>query len=137
MTWKLAPDEAMIIEFEKLEGLWMFTNQGVFFNSMDFIYRPVSYTTSRTKVDRDGKVRLIMCHDDPGYHNWLDTQGFEQGNVTYRHFLSDEPTHLRTQVIKRDQLESTLPPGTAKVTAEERVRQLWDRFNGIRQRFLL
>jgi hypothetical protein len=137
MTWRLAPDEAMIIEFDQQDGLWMFTNQGVFFNSMDFIYRPVSYTPSRTKVDSDGKVRLLMCHDDPGYHNWLDTQGFEQGNVTYRHFMRKERTVIRTRVIRRDQLASALPPDTAKVTPEERVHQMWERFNGIRQRFLL
>jgi hypothetical protein len=22
--------------------------------------------------------RLILCRDDPGYHNWMDTQGFER-----------------------------------------------------------
>jgi len=137
MTWRLGPDEAMIIEFDRPDGLWMVTNQGVFLNSMDFIYRPVSYTTSRTKVDSDGKVRLIMCHDDPGYHNWLDTQQFEQGNVTYRHFLKDQAAVIRTHVVKRDQLASELPGDTASTTPEERVRQLWDRFNGIRQRYLL
>ena len=87
MHWVLAPDEALIIEFPEHDGLWTFTNMGVFFNSMDFLYRPVSYTPSRTAVDSDGTVRLILAHDDPGYHNWLDTQRFERGNITYRHML--------------------------------------------------
>jgi hypothetical protein len=137
MTWRLAPDEAMIIELDQQEGLWMFTNMGVFFNSMDFIYRPVSYTPSRTKVDSDGKVRLIMCHDDPGYHNWLDTQGFGQGNVSYRNFLKEARGVIRTQVVKRDQLASVLPADTATVSREERIHQMWERFNGIRQRYCL
>jgi hypothetical protein len=136
MTWKLGPDEAMIIEFDLPQGLWMFTNQGPFFNSMDFMFRPVSYTTSRTKVDADGKVRLVMCHDDPGCHNWLDTQAFEQGNLTYRHFLNDHLTAIRTRVIPRDQLAAALPADTATVTHDERVRQMRERFNGIRQRYL-
>ena len=50
MTWALAPDEALIIEFNAHDGLWSITNMGVFFNSMDYLYRPVSYTPSRTKV---------------------------------------------------------------------------------------
>jgi hypothetical protein len=109
----------------------------VFFNSMDYLYRPVSYTPSRTKVDRDGRVRLILCHDDPGYHNWLDTQGFERGNVTYRNLLSEAQTVFRTEVVKRSQLERALPADTARVSHDERIRQMRERFDGIRQRFCL
>ena len=59
---------------------------GVFFNSMDYLYRPVSFTPSRTKVDADGRS-VWSSPRDPGVHNWLDTQGFERGNLTYRHML--------------------------------------------------
>ena len=98
MHWVLSADEALVIEFDAHDGLWMFTNMGVFFNSMDYLYRPVSYTPSRTAVDGDGKVRLVLAHDDPGYHNWIDTQGFERGNVTYRHMLEGEPAELHTRL---------------------------------------
>lgn len=54
----LSADEALVIELDAHAGLWKFTNIGVFFNSMDYLYRPVSYTPSRTAVDSDGKVRL-------------------------------------------------------------------------------
>ena len=36
MHWVLAPDEALIIEFDAHDGLWMLTNMGVFFTSMDY-----------------------------------------------------------------------------------------------------
>ena len=117
MHWVLAADEALIIEFDAHDGLWMLTNMGVFFNSMDFLYRPVSYTPSRTTVDGDGKVRLILAHDDPGYHNWMDTQGFERGNLTYRHMLDGQPVPLNTRLVKRSELADALPPDTAMVTA--------------------
>jgi hypothetical protein len=135
MYWELASDEALIIEFEAHQGLWMLTNMGVFFTSMDFLYRPVSYTPSRTAVDADGKVRMILAHDDPGYQNWMDTQGFERGNVTYRHMLEGEPVELRTRLVKRTELAAALPVGAATATAEQRVAQMWLRFNGIRQRY--
>jgi len=137
LCWQLAPEEALIIEFSSHDGLWMVTNMGAFFSSMDYLYRPVSYTPSRTKIDRDGKIRLILCHDDPGYHNWLDTQRFERGNVTYRNLLSEAQTVFRTQLVKRAQLASVLPPDTAKVSKEQRVQQMLERFNGIRQRYVL
>lgn len=135
MHWVLSADEALVIEFDAHAGLWMFTNMGVFFNSMDYLYRPVSYTPSRTAVDGDGRVRLVLAHDDPGCHNWIDTQGFERGNVTYRHMLEGQPVELHTRVVKSADLADALPPDTATVSAAERVAQMWARFNGIRQRY--
>lgn len=137
MYWELAPDEALIIEFDAHHGLWMLTNMGVFFNSMDYLYRPVSYTPSRTKVDRDGRIRLVMAHRDPRVHNWLDTQGFERGNLTYRHMLEGEPAALDTRTVKYDQLMSALPADTATVTEAERTAAMWERFHGIRRRYIL
>lgn len=137
LCWELASDEALIIEFDHLESFWMVSNMGVFFNSMDFLYRPVSYTPSRTHIDSDNKVRLILCHDDPGYHNWLDTQGFVRGNLTYRNLLSTATATFRTRLVKRAELASALPPESAKVTRAQREQQLHERFVGIRQRYVL
>lgn len=137
MYWELGDDEALIVEFDAHEGLWMLTNMGVFFNSMDYLYRPVSYTPSRTKVDRDGRIRLVMAHRDPGVHNWLDTQRFARGNLTYRHMLDGEPAALTTRVVKYDELLDALPADTAMVTPAERSAAMWERFHGIRRRYLL
>jgi len=137
MCWQLAPDEALIIEFNSHDGFWMMTNMGVFFNSMDYLYRSVSYTPSRTKADSDGKVRLILCHEDPGYHNWMDTQGFERGNVTYRNLMSEAHTVFRTELVKRSRLADSLPADTVRVSHDERLRQMRERFDGIRQRYSL
>jgi hypothetical protein len=104
---------------------------------MDYLYRPVSYTPSRTKADSDGKVRLILCHEDPGYHNWMDTQGFERGNVTYRNLMSEAHTVFRTELVKRSRLADSLPADTVRVSHDERLRQMRERFDGIRQRYSL
>jgi hypothetical protein len=137
MCWQLRSDEVLVIEFDAHDGLWMLTNMGAFFTSMDYLYRPVSFTPSRTKVDADGKVRIIMCHEDPGYHNWMDTQGFERGNVTYRILLSDSRVKLGTTLVKRADLDAHLPTTTAKAAPEQRQKQLRERFDGIRQRYRL
>jgi hypothetical protein len=135
MSWELAPDEAMIIEFEDHGGLWMFTNMGECFNSMDFLYRHVTYTRSRTKVDPDGRVRMVMCADDPGFHNWIETQSFARGNLTYRNFLRTEVPVIDTKVVKRSDVAAHLPPSSVRTTPPERVEQLHARFNGVRRRF--
>jgi hypothetical protein len=137
MCWQLQADEALIIEFDAHDGLWMLTNMGTFFNSMDYLYRQVSFTPSRTRADGDGKIRIVMSHDDPGYHNWMDTQGFERGNVTYRILLSESRVALRTHLVKRANLASILPADSARVSPQQRVAQLRERFDGIRQRYRL
>jgi hypothetical protein len=137
MHWVLSDDEALIIEFDAHDGLWMFTNMGVFFNSMDYLYRPVNYTPSRTAVDSDGKIRLILSHNDPGYHNWVDTQGFERGNLTYRNLLGNQATAFHTQLVKHSELAQVLPEDTVKVSPEGRAQQMKARFDGIRRRYNL
>jgi hypothetical protein len=135
MYWELAADEALVIEFDAHAGLWSLTNMGAFFTSMDFLYRPVSYTPSRTTVDGDGRVRVVVAHRDPGIHNWMDTQGFERGNITYRHMLDGDPVPLTTIVVKHADLGSALPADTATVSAAERSAAMVQRFNAIRQRY--
>lgn len=135
MVWALEPDEALIVEMDRHDGFWIFGMGGVFAGSMDFLYRPVSYTPARTAVDTDGVVRLVLSHDDPGVHNWLDTQGMSNGNLTYRNLLSQDPGTLRTRLVKRAQLSEALPPDTAMVTAGERARQLSDRYHSVKLRY--
>ncbi len=137
MCWQLAPDEALIIEFDANDLFWMLTNMSVFFNSMDYLYRPVSYTPSRTRVDEDGVVRLVLCHDDPGYHNWIDTQGLERGELVNRNIFSEQVTEFRTRLVKRADLEAAMPAFSPRVTPEERQRQMWERFYGITRRYCL
>ncbi len=137
MCWELAGDEALIVEFDAHDGFWMLTNMGVFFNSMDYLYRPVSYTPGRSKVDSDGKMRFILSHDDPGYHNWLDTQGFERGNLTYRNLLSNASTRFSSRLVKRSALADALPSDTAKISKDERIAQMHARFDSIRRRYSL
>jgi hypothetical protein len=97
----------------------------------------VSYTPARSKVDRDGQVRMVLAHDDPGYHNWLDTQGFVQGHLTYRSLQNNNSADFSTRVVKRAALQTAMPSDSARTSPEERVAQLNARFNSIRRRYSL
>ena len=137
MCWKLAPDEAMIIEWEANDLFWMITNMGPFMASMDYLYRPVSYTPSRTRIDSDGKIRLVMAHRDPGFHNWLDTSGLEQGIAVNRNQATDRITEFRTRVVKHADLDRIMPPDSARVTPDARSDMLRTRFRAIQRRYML
>jgi hypothetical protein len=135
MRWRLASDEALIVEFANYDGFWMFTNMGVFWNSMDYLYRPVSYTPSRTAVDSDNKVRLIITHTDPGYYNWVDTQGFEEGYFSFRNVLSHQFPSISTTLVRAGDLAEHLPKEVKRISADERARQMHERYNAIRRRY--
>jgi hypothetical protein len=137
MCWRLEPYEALIVEFDHHPDFWMMTNMGVYFTSMDYLYRPVSYTPSRAKVDADGKVRLVMAHDDPGYHNWIDTQGFERGHLANRNLFTDRITEFRTKLVKHAGIAAHMPVDAAKISPEERADQLRERFRAITRRYCL
>ena len=137
MAWAIAPDEALIVEFNSHSGFWMMSNMGSFMSSMDYLYRPVSFTPSRTKVDGDGKVRLILCHDDPGYHNWIDTSGFETGNITSRNVLSEVYINYRTRLVKRSEVAAAVPIDSPRVSKEERTQLMLERFHAIQERYSL
>jgi hypothetical protein len=135
MRWRLAPDEALIIEFDTYDGFWMIDVESVFGNSMDFLYREVSYSPSRAAVDPDGKVRLVLTKDDPGYANWLDNQGFTDGAVTFRNVMVATLPELRTQVVKAAELVRHMPADSHKCTPEKRAANLQRRFDAIRRRY--
>jgi hypothetical protein len=135
MVWRLAPDEALIVEMDWHDGFWLFGMGAFFVESMDFLHRPVSYSPARTKVDSDGVVRFVVAHDDPCVHNWLDTQGFSDGNLGYRNLMSQNPATFRTRLVKRADVLSALPADTAMVTRQERIQQLQDRYHSIKLRF--
>jgi hypothetical protein len=134
MCWKLAADEALIVEWEKNDIFWMMTNMGMFFNSMDYLYRPVSYSPARTTVDSDGRIRLILAHRDPGFHNWIDTQGFERGALCNRNMLTGVETQFSTRVVPFDSLDKLLENISARTAPEERSAQLRARFHAIMMR---
>ena len=134
LCWALAPDETLLVEFDASSDFWMVSLGGAFMNSFDYLYRSVSFTPARARVDADGKVRLVLAHTDPGYHNWLDTQGFAAGNLTWRLLLGAAPTRFATRVIKHSALAAALPPQSARTTPAERTAQMQARFAGVRLR---
>ena len=137
MVWKLEPDEALIVEMDWHDGFFIFGMGGAFVGSMDFLHRPVSYTPARTRVDSDGTIRLVLAHTDPGIANWLDTQTFAEGNLTYRNLLSQQPATFRTKLVKHTDLRTALPADTATVTPAEREAERLRRYHSVKRRFAI
>jgi Protein of unknown function (DUF1214) len=135
MRWRLSAEEALILEFDAYDGFWMITSESLFGNSMDYLHRNVSYTPSRTAVDGDGRIRLVLTANDPGYANWIDNQGFTDGVLTFRNVQTSHVPELRTRVVKAAELLDHLPADSRIATPAERVAELRRRFDAIRRRY--
>jgi hypothetical protein len=75
-------------------------------------------------VDSDGRVRIVIAHTDPGVHNWLSTEGRDEGIVIYRWIWSEDAPMPTTKVVPSDTVRDVLPADTATVDAAGRERQL-------------
>ena len=62
-SWKLAPDEALIIEVTPPEGLyWSYSLGNIWWETIDYGNRQSSLNGFQAVVDDDGKVRVVVAH---------------------------------------------------------------------------
>jgi len=55
----------------------------------DYLNRQVSLNRKQTKLEADGRFRIVIAPEDPGHPNWLDTEGRTFGLVFFRYMLPE------------------------------------------------
>lgn len=135
MWWEIKQDEAIVLEFDDPRTFWNITAESVFGNSMDYLYRNVSYTPSRTAADPDGRLRFVLSATDPGYHNWIDNQGYEAGMLSFRNVGSGRLPKFTTTAMKLADVPAHMHAGSPRSTPEDREQQLLRRFRAIQRRY--
>ena len=135
--WHVEPGEALLIELEQPEtSYWSFqTYMPGWMQPLDFPNRVTSLNDAQVHVDDDGRIRIVLAHEDPGVQNWLDTTGLPEGLVTYRYVRPTKaPAPVGTLVDLAD-LRTQLPASTPKFGATDRREQLLARKRGVARRF--
>ncbi|HEY6533116.1 MAG TPA: hypothetical protein VIY72_12470 [Acidimicrobiales bacterium] len=136
LAWDLAPDQALVIEFEADPGaFWQFGACSVFGASLEFRYRQVSLTSGLSPVDADGTTRVVLAHTDPGFANWIDTQDHSRGWLLFRNMLTRETPDLRTRVVDIADLGTAIGPVATPITREQRQADLRRRREGVMRRY--
>lgn len=105
--WKLAPDEALVIDFSPPNCVyWGFLLCNYWTESLEYRYRPVSTNQHRAVRRRDGRVRIVVAHENPNLSdvNWMDTEGHAEGTMTLRWLLADETPVPAPRVVKHRDL---------------------------------
>ena len=127
--FELAADEALYIESSVPEarywGLQLATNS--WFEQVDPIHRISSINQKQAHVDADGRIRLVIAHDDPGVPNWLDTGGHHDGLCTFRWFWPKSDPTPSTRLVKLSEVAGLMPADSPPVDAAARAAEIRER----------
>ncbi|MGD0881243.1 MAG: DUF1214 domain-containing protein [Acidimicrobiales bacterium] len=135
-SWKLGPDEALIVEVAPPEGLyWSYSLGNLWWETVDYGNRQSSLNGHQAAVDADGKVRVVVAHQDPGFANWLDTAGHSEGPIILRCVRTETAPVPITKVVSFDRLAEELPPDTRWVSPSERAAAIDIRRKAVSRRF--
>jgi hypothetical protein len=135
--WSLRPDEALVVRFsEPVARYWSVQlYQLGWFEWLD-IGRPTSLNHTQAAAADGGTVTVVLSATDPGFANWLDTEGRPEGLLTLRcAWLSAAAPKPTTEVVKLADLERVLGPGEARLDGAGRAKQIDDRRAHLRWRF--
>ena len=134
--WELRPGEALIVEVEPPEGIyWSFSIGNPWWETIHYGRHQSSLNAHQAALDSDGLVRVVLCAEDPGVANWLDTAGYGNGPIILRCVRTKTAPTPTARIVPFDGIRAELPSDTAQVTPDERKSILTARRRAVHQRF--
>jgi len=120
--YELEPGEALIYETEVPEQCryWNITVNDPNWSAIDYVNRQSSLNGFTASLDRDGKFRAVVCGEDPGVPNWLDTAGYTEGVIFGRWKECNRYPAPEVRRVAVTDVASHLPAETPTVSAEAR-----------------
>jgi hypothetical protein len=107
--WRLADDEALVIEVAELPQCrtWNFQLSNFWLESLDYRYHRIAINRHSAKLEPDGSLRIVVAHSDPGerYPNWLSTAGHQLGAMLFRYVEAESFPPIATRVVNFEALE--------------------------------
>ncbi|MDD5508359.1 MAG: DUF1214 domain-containing protein [Bacteroidales bacterium] len=83
--WKLAPDEALVIEvMPPACASWNFQLNNYWMESLDYRYFTICINKHSAVYRSDGSVQVVVSHRDPGVPNWINTCSHPEGTMCWR-----------------------------------------------------
>lgn len=122
-VFQLEDDEALILEFPPPAKCryWNLQLINEFQAGTDYIFRHGSLNGQQAKVDRDGKMRIVIAARDPGAINWLDTGGLRTGLFMGRWKEADSHPLPTVTKVRHADIDRHLPTDTVRVTPAQRA----------------
>ena len=83
--WKLAKDESLRITVTPPDcDNWNFQLNNYWMESLDYRYYTICLNKGNAQFEEDGRVVIVISHQDPGVKNWLDTCNHLEGTMCWR-----------------------------------------------------
>ena len=124
-SWDLGPDEALVFELKPVKAkYWSVTGTNFWNQALSATDIPGEINNYGAVTDPDGKIRILITHNDPGYANWISTGGLKVGNINIRFNFLKEEEKVTCKKVRVSDLETVMAPNSVKVTPEEREKQL-------------
>lgn len=135
-VFDIGPDEALVIEtdlpekrpywnIQVIDGLW---------NQAEVLYRQTSLNGLTAKVDKDGRFRAVLTHEDPGFANWLDTCGNGYGMLIGRWYRCSSLPTPEVKRMKLSEVAQYLGDKSERISPEDRKSALRERLVGSQTR---
>jgi hypothetical protein len=114
--------EALIYESEIPERsrYWNIQLTDELWCAIDWMNRQTSLNGHSAVLDSDGKFRAVVCGEDPGVPNWLDSAGYTKGIFFGRWTECSSYPQPTIRRVKLADLRKHLPADTPVVSAEAR-----------------
>ena len=96
----LAPDEALVVDVDPADApMWdVQLYNRPWYEGLDVAGRVTSLNHRLASTDEEGRVRIIVAHEDPGVANWLDTEGRPDALATFRWWRPSSPPTVDSRV---------------------------------------
>jgi hypothetical protein len=102
--WKLAPDEALVIEvIPPACDTWNFQLNNYWMESLDYRYYNICINKAGAKFEEDGSLKVIIATENPGHPNWVQTGGHHEGTMCWRWYrlkADADPVEPSCKVVK-------------------------------------
>lgn len=135
--FNLAPDEALVVTINPLSADYVNVQlTDLWIRSIPFREVTSGLSDKQAKHNADGSMTFIISDKDPGYYNWLNTNGLREGFLQVRvEDFDTRPDGPETVIpspvlVKLSKLENVLPKEMKRVTKLERAKQLAERQKG-------
>lgn len=83
--FELTPEQALVITLPVTDAPYLgFQLGSLWYISLDYINHQTSLNGTQAQADPDGKIRIVVCEENPGITNWVETAGHRKGFLQFR-----------------------------------------------------
>jgi Protein of unknown function (DUF1214) len=102
-TFLLDAGQALVLDIEPPDTrYWNVTLENIWHECLEPSRRHSSVTNRGVRPDADGRVRIAISAEDPGFGHWLDTGGRHRGFVVVRWLDNPNPPNVTVSVRQRE-----------------------------------